>query len=186
MGALLFVPHAGRIAHPPPQAGPEVHVTTVVPDRTLIPEITITTTFRLPPDIAFEALIREASVRHGVDPALVRAVIRTESSFDPLAVSSAGAQGLMQLMPALSEELGVLDPFDPRQNVFAGVRYLRYLLDAHDGNETLALASYNAGPGAVATHAGVPPFRETQHYVRTITELLSRERGAVAPSADEH
>ena len=79
----------------------------------------------------------------------------------------------MQLMPALALELGVTDPFDPRENILAGTRYLSALLTANDGDIPLALASYNAGPGAVATHAGVPPFRETQQYVRTITEILS-------------
>jgi soluble lytic murein transglycosylase-like protein len=93
-------------------------------------------------------------------------------------VSSAGAQGLMQLMPALSEELGVADPFDPRENIFAGARYLKALLLEHDGDETLALASYNAGPGAVARHQGVPPYPETQQYVRTITGWLAKERAA--------
>ena len=88
----------------------------------------------------------------------------------------------MQLMPGLSQELGVTDPFDPRENIFAGVRYLKYLLDAHDGDETLALASYNAGPGAVAAYDGVPPFPETLQYVRTITEWLAKER-ALAPTS---
>ena len=187
MGALLFVPHAGRVSRTPPlqPAAPNVHVTTVVSERNLVPEITITTTFSLPAEVALAALIQEASAHHGVDPLLIREVVRRESAFNPLAVSTAGAQGLMQLMPALSQELGVLDPFDARENVFAGVRYLRYLLDVNDGDETLALASYNAGPGAVATHAGVPPFPETQEYVRAITERLARQRSAAAPSTDD-
>ena len=105
-------------------------------------------------------------------------MVRLESGFDAAAVSSAGAQGLMQLMPALADELGVEDPFDPRENIFGGARYLKALLLEHDGDETLALASYNAGPGAVAQHQGVPPYPETQQYVRTITDWLARERAA--------
>jgi len=179
-GALLFVPHAGKVppkATASPPHRPFAAVAEVATEWDPIPEITITTEFWVPAKVAFEALILEAAAHHRVDPALVRAVVRAESAFDPLAVSSAGAEGLMQLMPGLSRELGVTDPFDPRENIFAGVRYLRYLLDVHDGNETLALASYNAGPGAVATHAGVPPFKETQRYVRHITNQLARERG---------
>ena len=109
-------------------------------------------------------------------------MIRAESGFDARAVSTAGAQGLMQLMPELSEELGVTDPFDPRQNIFAGVRYLRWLLDRHKGDESLVLASYNAGPGAVDQYDGVPPFPETQQYVRTISRWLVKERGTVVQS----
>ena len=95
-----------------------------------------------------------------------------ESSFNPMVVSSAGAQGLMQIMPQLATELGVTEPFDPRQNIMAGARYLRQLLDANHGNLRLTLASYNAGPGNVARYKGVPPFRETREYVKRITEYL--------------
>ena len=178
MASVLFVPHAGKPAKRTDESVLKTTHVAATPEP--VPLVTVTTEFRLPPHLAFESIIQEASAFHRVDPALVRAVVRVESAFDPLAVSSAGAQGLMQLMPALSEELGVSDPFDPRENVFAGVRYLRWLLDEHDGDERLALASYNAGPGAVEEHAGVPPFKETQHYVKTITGLLARERGPVA------
>ena len=180
---MLFAPHAGRTPARA-QEQPKSSVTHVSDEPELIPTVTITTTFRLAPHLAYETLIQEAAAAHQVDPSLVRAVVRAESAFDPLAVSSAGAQGLMQLMPGLSEELGVTDPFDPRENIFAGVRYLKYLLDAHDGDETLALASYNAGPGTVAAYAGVPPYPETEHYVRTITEQLARERALSAPAPD--
>jgi len=176
---MLFAPHAARVpvrTHEHSQA-----TTRPQAESPLTPTITITTSFRLPPDLAYESLIRDAAMLHDVDPSLVRAVVRMESGFDPLAVSNAGAQGLMQLMPGLSQELGVTDPFDPRENIFAGVRYLKYLLDVHEGDETLALASYNAGPGAVAAHDGVPPFPETLQYVRTITEWLAKER-ALAPT----
>jgi soluble lytic murein transglycosylase-like protein len=123
-------------------------------------------------DKAYEHYIQEAARRYALDPALIRAVMRTESAFDAGAVSPVGAMGLMQLMPALAEEMGVTDPFDPRDNIMGGARYLRQLLDAHRGNIRLTLASYNAGPGNVRRYRGVPPFEETRNYVRKITELL--------------
>ena len=131
----------------------------------------------VPAQEAYDALIREASATYDVDEDLIRAVMRAESAFNPMVVSSAGAQGLMQIMPALSAELGVTDPFDPRQNIMAGARYLRQLLDAHRGNIRLTLASYNAGPGNVARYKGVPPFRETREYVKKITGYLAETAG---------
>ena len=124
------------------------------------------------PEDAYEDLIQEAAGVYDLDPALIRAVMRTESAFNPVAVSPVGAMGLMQLMPALAREMGVVDPFDPRDNVMGGAKYLRQLLDAHDGNIRLTLASYNAGPGNVKRYRGIPPFRETRNYVRKITNLL--------------
>jgi len=102
-------------------------------------------------------------------------VVQTESSFNPTVVSRVGAQGLMQLMPALADELGVRDSFDPRDNIMGGARYLRELLDRFRGNVRLALASYNAGPTAVAKYGRVPPFRETQRYVKQIQNLIARD-----------
>ncbi|OFW06543.1 MAG: hypothetical protein A3H96_12805 [Acidobacteria bacterium RIFCSPLOWO2_02_FULL_67_36] len=125
------------------------------------------------PDKAYEDLIQKAAEAYELDPDLIRAVMRTESAFDPTVVSPVGAQGLMQLMPALAEELGVTDPFDPEQNVMAGSKYLRRLLDAHRGSLPLTLASYNAGPGNVARYRGIPPFKETRRYVKKITDLMS-------------
>jgi len=125
---------------------------------------------------AYDDLIEEAAKEYRLDPALIRSVMHTESAFNALAVSPAGAQGLMQLMPALAEELGVSDPFDPRQNIMGGARQLRRLLDLHRGNLRLALASYNAGPGAVARYGSIPPYRETRQYVRRVTDLLARAR----------
>jgi hypothetical protein len=132
----------------------------------------------IPAAHAYDEFIREASTRYGVDATLIRSVMQTESAFDALAVSRAGAMGLMQLMPDVAEELGVDDPFDPRQNVMAGTRYLRRLLNLYDGNVPLALASYNAGATNVAQYGGVPPFPETQNYVKQITHLVNSSRRA--------
>lgn len=177
---MLFAPHAARTPMKSEAARQEKGSSET--ETPLVPSISITTEFFLPLNLVYENLIHEAAAHHDVDPSLVRAVIRAESGFDARAVSTAGAQGLMQLMPELSEELGVTDPFDPRQNIFAGVRYLRWLLDRHKGDESLVLASYNAGPGAVDQYDGVPPFPETQQYVRTISRWLAKERGTVVQS----
>jgi hypothetical protein len=112
-----------------------------------------------------------AAARHDVDPNLVRAVIKVESNFNSNAVSNKGAMGLMQLMPKTARELKVKNPFDPQQNVDAGVRHLKYLLENYRGDVNLTLAAYNAGEGAVARSSGVPHYAETQNYVRRITNL---------------
>jgi hypothetical protein len=120
-----------------------------------------------------DAAIDEAAARHNVDPNLVRSVVKVESNFNPNAVSRKGAMGLMQLMPATARSLNVSNPFDPQQNVDAGVRHLKKLLESYGGNVRLSLAAYNAGAGAVARSAGVPHFAETQNYVRRITDLYA-------------
>jgi soluble lytic murein transglycosylase-like protein len=117
--------------------------------------------------------IEQAAARHNVDPNLVRAVVKVESNFNPHAVSPKGAMGLMQLMPGTARELKVSHPFDPEENVDAGVRHLRSLLDNYNGDVQLTLAAYNAGPRAVQRSAGVPRYRETQDYVKRITSLYS-------------
>ena len=122
---------------------------------------------------AYDDLIAEAAALYKLDPRMIKAVIETESAFNALAVSPVGALGLMQLMPAVAAELGAEDPLDPRQNIMAGSRYLRQLLDSHRGNVRLALASYNAGPGNVAKYRAIPPFKETRDYVRKVTDLLA-------------
>jgi soluble lytic murein transglycosylase-like protein len=114
------------------------------------------------------ALFTEAGKAHGVDPRLIAAVARRESAFNPRARSAVGAGGLMQLMPATANFLGVNDVYDARQNVFGGARYLRTLLDTFHGDLDLTLAAYNAGPGAVQRYNGVPPYRETRQYVQVV------------------
>jgi hypothetical protein len=118
-----------------------------------------------------DAAIAMAAARHNVDPNLVRAVVKVESDYNPNAVSRKGAMGLMQLMPATARQLKVKNPFDPEQNVDAGVRHLKSLLENYGGDVKLTLAAYNAGEGAVARSSGVPRIAETQNYVRRITNL---------------
>ncbi len=120
----------------------------------------------------YEAIIEEAASKNGLDPDLVMAVVKAESSLKPNAVSRAGAQGLMQLMPATAASLGVSDPFDPAQNIEAGTRYLKSQIDRF-GSTELALAAYNAGPGNVVKYGGVPPFNETRNYVSRVMGYLS-------------
>lgn len=116
----------------------------------------------------FASIVKDASGKYGVDEDLIRAVIRQESGFNPNAESCCGAMGMMQLMPETAKDLGVSNAWDPRENIMGGVKYLKSLLDRFDGNMTKALAGYNAGPGAVEKHGGVPPFPETQNYVSSI------------------
>jgi len=118
-----------------------------------------------------DTAIEQAAARHNVDPNLVRAVVKVESNFNPNAVSRKGAMGLMQLMPSTARQLKVKNPFDPQQNVDAGVRHLKQLLESYGGDVKLTLAAYNAGAGAVARSSGVPHYAETQNYVRRITNL---------------
>lgn len=127
----------------------------------------------------FDKLIVEAAKKFDVDAALVSAVIKAESDFNALEVSNKGARGLMQLMPSTAERFGVTDSYDPVANVYAGVRYLRWLLQTFNGNADLAVAAYNAGEGNVWKYNGVPPFRETVNYINRIARHV---RSAMAPA----
>jgi soluble lytic murein transglycosylase-like protein len=127
----------------------------------------------------FEPLIQEHASRHALRPDLVRAVIQVESGFNPRARSNKGAMGLMQLMPATARDFGASDPYDPAQNIGAGTKYLRQLIDRYEGNEELALAAYNAGSGAVDRYGRiVPPYRETREYVKKVGSASAVRRVA--------
>lgn len=116
----------------------------------------------------YNEIIKQAASIHNLEENLIRAVMYTESAFNPKALSRKGAMGLMQLMPETAKFLGISDPFSPENNVLAGARYLRMMLDQFDGNEELALAAYNAGPANIIKYKGVPPFRETRDYIRKV------------------
>ena len=121
-------------------------------------------------------LISRAAATYQLSPALLQAVCTTESGGDPLSVSPKGAQGLMQLMPSTSKNLGITDPFNPEQNIMGGAQYLRQQLDRFDGDVPKALAAYNAGPGAVTRYGGVPPYPETQQYVEKVLSLIDNQK----------
>jgi hypothetical protein len=131
----------------------------------------------------FDAHVEEACRIHQVSPDLVKAVIAVESEFDQWAVSSKGARGLMQLMPATARRFGVSDSFDARQNILAGTQYLRVLLDQFQGDLSLAVAAYNAGENAVLRYGGIPPYKETRGYVAKVQGLLGGFVAATAPAA---
>ena len=126
----------------------------------------------------YDALIEQAAQRNGVDPAILHGLIQQESGFDPSSTSGTGAAGLCQLMPSTAASLGVTNPLDPAQSIDAGARYLKSQLDAFGGNPSLALAAYNAGPGAVQRYGGVPPYAETQDYVQKVLGYANAYRAA--------
>lgn len=117
----------------------------------------------------FDEIVDQAAAAFNLPAKLIKSVIQKESNFNPNAISSAGASGLMQLMPGTATSLGVKNIFDPAENIFAGSKYLRQMMDKYDNNVELALAAYNAGPGNVDKYGGIPPFKETKNYVRKIT-----------------
>lgn len=130
---------------------------------------------------SYSDIIHDACGKHGVDPALVHAIVKVESDFNVYAVSRAGAMGLMQLMPQTAAEMNVRNSFNPAENIHGGVKYLRYLLDRYEGNLKLALAAYNSGETSVKRWGTVPPFRETQQYVRKVLRLYNGTSDIPAP-----
>ena len=129
---------------------------------------------------AFDSEINAAAASNGIDPALLKGLVSQESGFNPSARSGAGAVGLTQLMPGTASALGVTNPLDPAQSLQGGAKYLREQLDRFGGDETLALAAYNAGPGAVQKYGGVPPYAETQNYVTSVMSKAAAFRGGTA------
>ncbi|MCK9274841.1 MAG: lytic transglycosylase domain-containing protein [Syntrophales bacterium] len=133
----------------------------------------------------FDGIIEKAAHSHKIDPALVKAIIMAESGYNRWAVSQKGARGLMQLMPETAESLGVEDIFNPEENINAGVKYFKLLMDRFDGNTELALAAYNAGSRMVHMHGGFPPFKATRHYVDKVFEYYERFKGAFVKEIDK-
>lgn len=190
-GTLVFQarPASAQISKVVDQAGRQLFVNAEPPNTAKLTVATPRTTIYLPAESSFtgrnspsvsidrdgaEKLVREAAERHHVDPALVRAVIQTESNWNPGAYSRKGAGGLMQLIPTTAQRFGANDVFNPQQNVDAGVRYLKTLLERYNGNLDLALAAYNAGEGAVDRAHGIPAFRETRSYVQKVQNAYFR------------
>lgn len=124
-----------------------------------------------------DGLIEQYAAKNGLDSTFVKAVIKQESGFQPKVTSHCGAMGLMQLMPATANSLGVKDAYDPEQNIAGGTKYLKGLLDRFGGDKSLALAAYNAGPNAVSKYNGIPPYKETQNYVKNIMSTYQRYNG---------
>jgi soluble lytic murein transglycosylase-like protein len=169
------------------------NLTGVLFSRVMAPEATATEhniIFRIPADIptsgdpALDRIIFEAGEKQGVDPRFIHAVIWQESKYEQKALSHAGAQGLMQLIPATAKRFGCEDPNDPVQNITAGTKYLSWLLKRFSGNVELALAGYNAGEGAVDKYDGIPPYNETQNYVKIISKRYGKIYHPVLPPAE--
>jgi soluble lytic murein transglycosylase-like protein len=149
--------------------------TRTVPPRTLA-STAVSTSVDTAGPIPFQTEIAAAAKKYGIDPALLAAVVKQESNFNPHAQSTAGAKGLAQLMDSTARALGVSDPFDPVQSLDGGARFLSGLLKQFHGDESLALAAYNAGPGAVQKYGGIPPYQETRRYVPKVLEIAARFR----------
>jgi len=162
VGSTSLPDNAVTSAAPPASLGP----LPVSPGATNVLPITQASTG------SYQDLIQKYAVQNGLDPSLVRAVIKTESDGNPRCVSRAGAMGLMQLMPDNVKEAGITDPFDPEQNIAAGTKQLAGLMSKYHGNLDLTLAGYNAGPGNVQKYGGVPPFTETQNYIKRVRAAM--------------
>lgn len=167
---------AGSVAHASGIAGPAPHrdVVTALNERDGFPHVPITTrqmeslwTVRS----RYDTIIHDTARRHDVDPALVKAIVQAESAFDAGAISRSGARGLMQVLPETASRFAVTNLSDPRQNLRAGVLYLKHLLDLFEGDVAMAVAAYNAGPNTVRRYRGVPPYRETRSYLVKVMEL---------------
>jgi len=172
--AALSAPHAAKIGANPRPLSPRTMLASIAgagPEPNV--DVSINSFDAVEARHAYDDLIDEAAATYKIDPRMIKAVMQAESAFNAMAVSPVGAVGLMQLMPDVATELGVTDPMDPRQNIMAGSKYLKQLLDSHNGNVRLALASYNAGPGNVAKYRAIPPFKETRNYVKKVTALLA-------------
>jgi len=162
---------------------PAASVASPLPAATAAVPATAGTASALPAGVPYGAEITAAARKYGLDPALLAGLVRQESNFDPTAGSPAGARGLTQLMPATAASLGVTDVTDPAQALDGGAKYLAQQLKAFGGDVTKALAAYNAGPGAVQRYGGVPPYAETQDYVKKVQAFAAAYRGTPAPAA---
>jgi soluble lytic murein transglycosylase-like protein len=171
--AALSAPHAAKVSGAQRLLSPRVMLSLVAAGPEPNVEVAINSFDAVEARHAYDDIVEEAAKTYKLDPRMIKAVMEAESAFNAMAVSPVGALGLMQLMPDVAEELGATDPLDPRQNIMAGSKYLKQLLDAHDGNVRLALASYNAGPGNVAKYRAIPPFKETRNYVKKVTGLIA-------------
>jgi soluble lytic murein transglycosylase-like protein len=176
--AALSAPHATRVGASQWGGATTTSLASIASGPLPSVSVNIDSFSAVEPRHAYDELIADAAEKYHLDPNMIKAVMQAESAFNAMAVSPVGALGLMQLMPDVAAELGAEDPMDPQQNIMAGSRYLRQLLDAHRGNVRLALASYNAGPGNVAKYRAIPPFKETQNYVKKVTALLADAKTA--------
>lgn len=177
LAALMDSPRGGALPVSPPRGTTQartiknINLPREIKPGTGVKKIDAGTKAQVP-RTGLEALVDRVAAKYGLDSGLLRAVVRAESDYDPLSVSSAGAMGLMQLMPETAKSLGVKNPFDPLENLDGGARYLKSMIERYGGNIKLALAAYNAGPGAVDRHGGVPPYEETTSYLKKINRLL--------------